>query len=209
MIRLASILPALAIICLQSTAWSFNAQSVTEQTLADRTGHPWQYAELESEISQSIRGRSFAKGQQLFKAVRCNACHRMDGDGNEFGPDLASLGSRWTPSKVLRHTLEPSYEVNKEYRTHIFELESGEVITGIITAVGLNSLKVVENPLQKKQPKKIKDSAIRQRHLSRQSIMPSGLLDKLSRSEVFDLLAYVYSGGNDRHTIFQSDATRQ
>ena len=33
--------------------------------------------------------------------------------------------------------------------------------------------------------------------------MPKGLLDKLTREEVLDLLAYVIAGGNPKHKSFQ------
>ena len=33
--------------------------------------------------------------------------------------------------------------------------------------------------------------------------MPKGLLDRLTREEGLDLLAYVVSGGNEKHRAFQ------
>ena len=40
----------------------------------------------------------------------------MNGNGNEFGPDLTRLDPQWKPSLVLRHILEPSYKINKDYK---------------------------------------------------------------------------------------------
>lgn len=190
-------------------AWSHDQEGVIDERLAERPSRKWKYTDLESNVNDAMQGRSFVNGQQIFKIVKCNSCHRMNGEGNELGPNLASLDREWTPARILRHTLEPSLDVNKEYRTHIFELESGQVISGLITAVGINSLKIVENPLVKKQPKTVKTATIQQRRTSRQSIMPTGLLDKLTRPEILDLLAYVYSGGNDRHAVFQGDGNDQ
>jgi hypothetical protein len=35
--------------------------------------------------------------------------------------------------------------------------------------------------------------------------MPKGLLDKLTREEVLDLMAYVFSGANPKHKAFQGE----
>jgi len=35
------------------------------------------------------------------------------------------------------------------------------------------------------------------------SIMPKGLLDKLTHEEILDLVAYVYAGGDPKHKVFQ------
>jgi len=44
---------------------------------------------------------------------------------------------------------------------------------------------------------------IADRARSKTSIMPKGLLDKLTREEILDLIAYVYSRGDQKHAIFQ------
>ena len=205
--RRVAICLAVLISCGPTTTWSAELEAISEKTLADRKARSWKYDELQVDGAPSLQGRSFEKGRQLFKIAKCTACHRMNGDGNEFGPDLATLAHQWTPSKILRHTLEPSLEVNREYRTHLFELESGEVVSGLITAVGLNSVNVVKDPLAGSQPRTIRTETVQQRRISRQSIMPTGLLDKLTQSEILDLVAYVYSGGNDRHAIYVDAST--
>jgi hypothetical protein len=34
--------------------------------------------------------------------------------------------------------------------------------------------------------------------------MPKGLLDKLTRDEILDLVAYVFSGANPQHPLFRA-----
>ena len=36
-------------------------------------------------------GRSFANASQMFQVANCIACHKMNGIGNEIGPDLTKL----------------------------------------------------------------------------------------------------------------------
>ena len=62
---------------------------------------------------------------------------------------------------------------------------------------------MIENPLTKAQPVLLKKTEIEDRVKSPTSIMPKGLLDKLTREEILDLVAYVASGGDSHHKLFQ------
>lgn len=35
----------------------------------------------------------FARGRQLYRKLDCGRCHRIDGQGGQLGPDLASIGT--------------------------------------------------------------------------------------------------------------------
>ena len=64
-------------------------------------------------------------------------------------------------------------------------------------------MSIVENPLASAVPKVIKKSEITARAKSPVSIMPKGLLDKLTREEILDLVAYIAAGGDPKHAVFQ------
>jgi hypothetical protein len=66
-----------------------------------------------------------------------------------------------------------------------------------------DTVKVIENPLVKAEPLVLKKSEIAERKKSPRSIMPKGLLDKLTHEEILDLVAYVVAGGNPKHPPFQ------
>lgn len=57
----------------------------------ERPAKKWTSKKLSSAMSDLQGGRSFEKGRMLYKQIKCTACHRMDGEGNEFGPDLSLL----------------------------------------------------------------------------------------------------------------------
>ena len=38
--------------------------------------------------------------------------------------------------------------------------------------------------------------------------MPKGLLDKLTREEILDLISYIAAGGDPNHPLFQGDHAR-
>src|SRR5439155_4707466 len=96
-----------------------------------------------------------------------------------------------------------SFRINEKYQTYIFELKSGKTITGLVLEETPESVKVIENPLAKTQPVVLPKAGIEERVKSPTSIMPKGLLDKLSREEILDLIAYVVSGGDAHHKLFQ------
>jgi hypothetical protein len=64
--------------------------------------------------------------------------------------------------------------------------------------------KVIENPLAKAEARTIKvDDLEGDPKPSPSSIMPKGLLDKLTKDEILDLLSYVLAKGDPKHRMFQ------
>jgi putative heme-binding domain-containing protein len=168
----------------------------------NRPRKEWKYDDLVPAVAD-LGGRSFSNGKQMFQVATCVACHKLNGVGNEFGPDLAKLDPKLKTDDILKDILEPSFRINEKYQTFIFDLKSGKKITGIILEETPEVVKVIENPLAKAEPVTIKKANIEKREKSPISMMPKGLLDKLTREEVLDLLAYVVSGGNEKHKLFQ------
>jgi hypothetical protein len=76
-------------------------------------------------------------------------------------------------------------------------------VTGIILEETKEKVKIIENPLAKAEPLVIKVSDIDSRKKSPISMMPKGLLDKLTRDEVLDLIAYIAARGDRKDPLFQ------
>ncbi len=161
----------------------------------------WKLEDLAPAVSQLGQGRSYSNGKQMFQVANCVACHRMDGSGNEFGPDLTKLDSKLTPPEILRDILEPSAKINEKYCTYVFETGSGKVVTGLVLEETAEAVKVIENPLLKADPVVLQRSDIVERKKSPVSIMPKGLLDKLTREEILDLVAFISSRGDPHHRV--------
>ena len=64
------------------------------------------------------------------------------------------------------------------------------------------TFEVVIDPQSKGRPTVIQKSSIDDRTASKTSIMPLGLLNKLSREEILDLIAYVYARGDKSNSLF-------
>ncbi|HZT82496.1 MAG TPA: c-type cytochrome, partial [Gemmataceae bacterium] len=163
----------------------------------------WKYEDLLASV-EGMSGRSFANGKQLFTVASCVACHKLGGVGQEFGPDLTKIDPKQDrPAEILRDILEPSFRINEKYQSYVFATQGGKTITGLILEEKGDTVKLIENPLAKAEPLVLKKSDIAERMKSPTSLMPKGLLDKLTREEILDLIAYVAAKGDPKHKLFQ------
>jgi len=163
----------------------------------------WKFEELAKSV-QGLGSRSFSNGKQLFTVTSCVACHKLGGTGTETGPDLTKLDPKQqSPVEILHDILEPSFRINEKFQSYTIELKSGKTITGLVVKETPTSIEVLVNPLAKEKPVVLKLSEIDERKKSPTSIMPKGLLDKLTHEEILDLVAYVYAGGDPKHKVFQ------
>jgi putative heme-binding domain-containing protein len=166
------------------------------------------FDDLATSIAQLAAGRWYGNGKQLFQVATCVSCHRMhrmNGAGNKFDPDLTKLDPKQALADLLRNILGPSAKINDKYYACLFEMESGQVLTGLIVEETPDVVKIVENPLASAEPKVLKKSEISSRKQSPASIMPEGLLDKLTREEILDLISYIAAAGDLYHPLFQGD----
>ena len=166
----------------------------------------WTYADLAGPIEEMSHsgGRKFANGRQLFTLANCIACHRLENKGNVFGPDLTKLDPKWKLADILNEILVPSARINEKFQTNIFELASGKTVSGLVLEENADTIKIIENPLAKAEPTILRRGDVLERQRSKTSLMPKGLLDKLTRDEILDLVAYVASGANPQHPLFRA-----
>ena len=165
--------------------------------------HEWTVSELAADIDPLPMGRSWDVGRELFKVASCAGCHQLAGEGSVFGPDLAKLeDKKHTMAALLQSVVEPSKEIDEKFQSNLFVLDDGRTITGMITAENADQIEVVINPLAKDKPTVILKEEIVASKKSPVSQMPQGLLDKLSREEILDLLTYVYAKGDKKHSLY-------
>ncbi|AMV37813.1 PVC-type heme-binding CxxCH protein [Planctomyces sp. SH-PL62] len=167
----------------------------------------WTFEDLQPSIAQldAGAGRSFQNGRQLFQLASCATCHQLGGVGAAFGPDLAALDPKQGPADLLKNILDPSANINEKYAGYAIGLESGQVLTGLIVEETPETIKLVENPLASVVPREIAKADVADRAKSSVSIMPKGLLDKLTREEIVDLVAYIAAAGDPNHPLFRHD----
>jgi putative heme-binding domain-containing protein len=179
---------------------------IRDELLADRRPRTaWTLADLEADVKGLEKGRSFVHGREIFRTASCVSCHRLGDAGNNFGPELAKLSADMNALEITRHILEPSLKIEEKYRSTTILTADGRSITGLVLEETPTEVALVENPLVKADPVRIRKDAIDERVTSPVSIMPKGLLDKLTRDEILDLVAYVAARGDGANALFSPD----
>ena len=164
-----------------------------------QTVKKWVVSDFQDEELTQIKSdeRTMMRGMQAFMKARCHQCHAMSGHGVPLGPDLAKAKEKYRGQvrKLLQQILEPSSEINKEYQTHRFLLDSGKSVTGVIVKEEPDKYHVAANLLVPKNVDIVPKSAVERRQPSKVSPMPVGLADVLAKEEIMDLLSFIHAGG--------------
>jgi putative heme-binding domain-containing protein len=177
---------------------------IKDDLLKDRRPRTeWKLDELAAVVEDLSMGRSFGDAKQMFTVASCVACHKLNGVGTEIGPDLSKLEAKYQPIDILKEILDPSAKINEKFQTYTFLLDSGKTVTGLVLEESGETVKVIENPLAKAEPLLLKKSEIEEREKAKTSIMPKGLLDKLTRDEILDLIAYIAARGDKNSGLFK------
>jgi putative heme-binding domain-containing protein len=158
--------------------------------------HEWTLDELVAAVEKDAGTRDLANGRRMFSAATCYNCHRVSGEGSSVGPDLTGVGGRFGVRDILRAIVEPNHEISDQYRQTVFET-NGRVITGRVTNLYADTVMVSTNMLDPKSELSIRRDAIDEQYPSETSVMPGGLLNTLSESEVLDLLAFLRDAGTN------------
>ncbi len=155
----------------------------------------WTLSDFHAELSTGLRGRSSAIGEKLFAEATCAQCHRIGtvGVGN-VGPDLSEVFTRWKgdAGAVLQEILDPSHRIDDKYAVHVLITVDGQTVSGLVIEDSKDALSIMENP-EAKEPRVIARADIDQMRKTANSMMPKGLLDRYSKDEVFEILAYIGS----------------
>ena len=103
---------------------------------------------------------------------------------------------------VLAEILEPSKNIEEQYRNVTLELGDENSLSGLVLAEDATTVTTQTGPAAN-QVQKVAKSAIKSRRVSALSIMPAALLNPLDKEQILDLLAYVLAGGSADHAAFK------
>jgi putative heme-binding domain-containing protein len=162
----------------------------------------WKISDLEADLKSPLSGRSFAQGQDALASAQCLLCHKVGDEGGSVGPDLTSIGSRFSRRDVLESMIDPSKVVSEQYVNTEFALHDGTLVVGRIVAEDIDKV-VVRPSMMAPDMRTLLKSDVKSRESSRVSPMPPGLISMLNREEVLDLLAYLEAGGNKDSPVFR------
>ena len=164
----------------------------------------WAMTDLEGSLGGAGKGRDFERGKSMFATATCIVCHQMGDEGNAVGPDLTDVASRFNRRDLLDSILEPSREVSETYRTIMVTTKQGTTVAGRLALADyrLPVLRLAVNLMAPDEVVEIPKSDIATYSESEVSLMPKGLLDRLTQEEILDLLAYIEAGGDRNHRNF-------
>ena len=168
----------------------------------------WSLNELSDYANDHLRQRDFDQGRKLFAAAGCYACHRFNNQGGMTGPDLTTAGRRYSVRDLLDQVVNPSKVINDQFSAVKILTDDGRIHTGVIVNLGVRrdgDMIVVNTDLTDPNERvSINRNEIEQLVVSNTSPMPSGLFSRMTKEEIMDLTAYLLSGGDASHELFQS-----
>jgi mono/diheme cytochrome c family protein len=77
-----------------------------EHTLAI-SAYLWNVSEKDYQVAEKFQGGDPTKGKKLFETVGCQACHKVNGNGELFGPNLTRIGQKVNPDWLVSWIKNP------------------------------------------------------------------------------------------------------
>jgi putative heme-binding domain-containing protein len=147
--------------------------------------------EFVAQLSEEVRAKGDAKrGETVFRRpeVGCTACHSIGGKGGNIGPPLDAIGSGQPLDFIIGAVLEPQREVKEGYEAIEITAKDGRMIQGY--RLRENAAELAVRDVAEQKEKRFSKSEIRQvKEIG--SLMPSGLVDNLSREDLCDLFRFL------------------
>jgi putative membrane-bound dehydrogenase-like protein len=126
------------------------------------------------------------RGREVYRKL-CLQCHRSKGEGQDVGPDLATVRER-VPEDLLTHILDPNREVNPQFASVRILTTDGAVVDGIAAAETATSVTLKRAQGEVLVVLKVKvDKMVK----SALSLMPEGVERDVDVQGMADLIRYL------------------
>lgn len=138
---------------------------------------------------EALRRTADADRGALIYKRECAACHKLDNQGHDVGPNLSTIRHR-SAEEILIHVLDPNREVSPDFLEYLVRMNDGRTLTGLIAGesdAGL-TLRRAEGQQETILRREIEEIAS-----SGKSLMPEGVEQKVTVEEMGDLVAYLLS----------------
>ena len=148
------------------------------------------------EILERVRSSGDAiRGEALYRSknLNCASCHSIAGSGGKVGPDLSTIGASAQDDYLVESLLLPGAKVKEGYHSKTIYTDDGEVFTGIPIRDTEEELAIRDQFDQEISIPKVSIESIEEGL----SLMPSGLTDLLTESELADLICFLSSLGEE------------
>jgi quinoprotein glucose dehydrogenase len=95
----------------------------------------------------SLAGGNAESGARIFTedtALACRRCHSVTPGELLVGPNLADVGLRLSRIELLEAIVKPNAKIAQGFQTTVLQLDSGEVVAGILRSENEQELKLVD-----------------------------------------------------------------
>ena len=140
------------------------------------------------EILAEGRGDPY-QGKTLYRES-CGKCHLLYGEGGRIGPDLTSY-QRKDQRRVLLNVINPTAEIREGFESYNVLTNDGRVLSGFLFDQD-NEIVVLRGVDGQNFSIARDDIDVMER--SPKSLMPEGLLSKLTDQQIRDLFAFLQTG---------------
>ena len=139
-----------------------------------------------------MKGRGKADhGKALFndlKGLACVKCHNIGGQGGLVGPELSSIGAKYSREELITSVLNPSAKISSGYEPVVVATNDGRILTGIVKSDAPEGLEIEDADAKRI---KIPRADVEERKASDVSLMPNGIVEGISPQDFADLIAYM------------------
>lgn len=128
-----------------------------------------------------------ATGKLIFEGRgTCTNCHRIQGSGSHFGPDLSEIGAR-SPAQLEASIVDPDAEILPANRIYRVVAKNGTVTIGRLLNEDTFSVQMID---KMERLLSFQKADLREYTFETKSPMPS-FKGKLSDQDVADVVAYL------------------
>ena len=125
-------------------------------------------------------------GKVVYQSA-CRVCHRLYEEGGNIGPDLTGYDRR-DLSYMLMQVVDPSADIREGFVNYLVHTSDGRTLSGFLTEQTDNAITI--QPFGS-EPIQLSTSEVEKMDVQPTSLMPEGILERLSDQEVRDLFAYL------------------
>jgi putative membrane-bound dehydrogenase-like protein len=145
---------------------------------------------VETLLPLTKRSGDAAAGKIVFRN-NCAKCHTHNGEGARIGPDLSGVAVH-TKEHLLIDVMDPSRDVEGNYRVYVVSTKEGRVLTGLLASETKTSVEILDAEGKKQV---VLRSDIDDQTASTKSLMPEGFEKQLKEEELVNLLEFLTKPG--------------
>lgn len=171
----------------ESALFAFQKLGLKDTGMAGKQIGTMKFEEVAAAVA---KGGDATKGKEMYLRAGCIACHTIGADEPPKGPILSAVAKIYDRAALTESILKPNAKLAQGFESAWFKTKKGEQIEGFVTREGGDSVDVRNIA---GQTVTIEKGDITERGHREQSMMPEGLLNTFTTTDLTDLLAFLES----------------